>query len=131
MPAHAVPRPKFSDKKSNDLQKAIVAYLKDYLGYFAHRQSTEGRYRPGQTIVDAGGFCRHLPGQYIPAHKKGLADVVAALKGGKYVGIEVKIGKDRQREDQKVVEKELKQADAGYILVKTWDDFISKIVPYI
>jgi hypothetical protein len=131
MPAYAVPRKTFSDRSANKLTTAIVAYLQDYLGYLAYRQSTEGRYRAGDVVTDVIGRVRHMKGRYIPASKKGLGDVTAVLRGGKYVSIEVKIGADRQREDQKRFESQVTRAGGVYLLVKNWQEFISKIKPLV
>lgn len=131
MPAHAVPRKTFSDRSANKFTAAIVTYLQDYLGYMAYRQSTEGRYRPGKTVIDVIGRARVMKGTYIPAAKKGLGDITAVLKGGKYVSIEVKIGRDKQRPDQKTFETQLKRSGGGYILVHDWPEFLQKIKPFI
>lgn len=131
MPAYAVPRKVLSDKTANKFTTAIVTYLQDYLGYMAYRQSTEGRYRPGQNFVDVVGRTRVMKGTYIPAAKKGLGDVTAVLKGGKYVSIEVKIGRDKQREDQAKFEQQLTKSGGGYIIVRDWPDFIQKIKKFI
>ena len=131
IPAHAVPRNTFSDKTANKFTTAIVAYLQDYLGYMAYRQSTEGRYRAGETVVDVVGRTRVMKGRYIPAAKKGLGDATAVLKGGRYVSIEVKIGRDTQRDDQSKVERQITRAGGGYILVHNWPEFLVKIKPFL
>lgn len=125
MPAYAVPRKTFSDKKANKFAAAIIAHL-SYLSYMAYRQSTEGRYRPGQTVIDVVGRTRQMKGRFIPAAKVGLGDVTAIIKG-KYVSIEIKVGSDRQRPDQKKFEAELKRAGGGYILVHDWAEYLKKI----
>lgn len=131
MPAHAVPKTTFSDRTANGFAKAIIAYLQDYCGYMAYRQSTEGRYRPGKVVVDVVGRQRTLKGRYIPAAKKGLGDVTAVLKGGKFVSIEIKIGRDRQREDQKTFEKQVTKVGGVYLLVRNWNEFLQGVKPYI
>jgi VRR-NUC domain. len=131
MPVHAVPRKTFSDRSANKFTTAIVTYLQEYLGYLAYRQSTEGRYRPGNVVIDVIGRARVMKGTFIPAAKKGLGDVTAVLKGGKYVSIEVKIGRDRQRDDQKKFETQLNRAGGAYILVHDWPEFLAKIKAFI
>lgn len=131
MPPHAVPRKTFSDRTANNLNTAIVAYLQDYLGYLAYRQSTEGRYRPGEVITDVIGRVRQMKGKFIPAAKTGLGDVTAVLKGGRYVAIEIKVGSDRQRDDQKKFETQLKRSKGVYIIVGDWPEFIAKIKPFV
>jgi hypothetical protein len=130
IPAHAVPRKTFSDSTANKFTTAIITYLQDYLGFMAYRQSTEGRYRPGMSVVDVVGRTRLMKGQYIPAAKKGLGDITAVING-RYVSIEVKIGKDAQRSDQKNFESQLTKAGGGYILVHDWTEFLAKIQPFL
>jgi hypothetical protein len=120
---------KYSAAKSNPFAQAIIEYL-EHFGHMAWRQSTEGRYRPGKTFRDTVGFLRQTKGTFIPAMKTGLGDVTAVI-GGKYVSIEIKIGSDRQRPNQKQFEADLKKAGGGYILVKTWEEFILKIRQFL
>lgn len=130
MPVHAVPKKKFSDATANKFTTAILAYLKFKGVKLAYRQSTEGRYRQGEQWVDAIGRMRVMKGRFIPAAKKGLGDVTAVIKG-KYVSIEVKIGKDIQRDDQKKFEADLTDAGGAYMIVRDWSDFITKIKKYL
>jgi hypothetical protein len=51
VPAHCRPMKTFSDKSANDLTKAIIAYAK-IKDFFAERQSSEGRYRPGKEVYE-------------------------------------------------------------------------------
>jgi hypothetical protein len=54
---------------------------------------------------------------------KGVADILACWQG-MYIAIEIKIGKDKQNEDQKTYEERVLHAGGLYILIKTWEDFL-------
>jgi hypothetical protein len=129
VPEHCRPVKKYSDSSANDLTKAIVAYLKVYKGYFAERQSSEGRYRPGDEYQDVLGHRKQMKGRFIPATNKGAADIKAVIKG-RAIEIEVKHGKDRLRPDQIKYKERIETAGGVYLVVKTWDDFIFQILKY-
>ena len=58
--------------------------------------------------------------------KKGVPDIIGIING-RFIGIEVKIGKDRQSADQKLIEKEINAAGGVYFIAKSYDDYLSKI----
>jgi len=70
---------------------------------------------------------------FIPsANFKGTADIHACkLRGdsddwakiGQFVAIEVKIGRDKQSEDQKLYQGSVERAGGVYLIVKNFDDF--------
>ena len=79
-----------------------------------------------EKIIDKGHERIVVPGRYIkPGTRKGIADIMA-IKNGKMVGIEVKIGKDKQSESQKQVENEMTQAGGHYIIAKSFENFIKQ-----
>ena len=56
---------------------------------------------------------------------KGVEDIICIVMG-RYVGIEVKAGKDRHSEDQKKRQFEVERAGGTYLLVRSTDDFIEQ-----
>jgi len=128
VPVHCRPIKKFSDASANELTKAIVAYSK-VKGFFAERQSSEGRYRPGKEVTNVMGQKRTLGGMFIPGQGKGKADIKAVIKG-RAIEIEVKHGRDRLREDQIKYKQQIEASGGVYLVVKTWDDFIFQIKNY-
>lgn len=128
VPPHCRPIKKFSDSSANELTKAILAYakLKDF---FAERQSSEGRYRPGKEVVNVIGQKRQMPGQWLPGQGKGKADIKALIKG-RLIEIEVKHGKDRLRPDQIKYKEQIERSGGVYLVVKTWEDFYQQIKQY-
>jgi len=125
LPSYSHTRKTYSDKTSQGLTKAIVTYF-DVCGVKAWRQSSEGRYREGETVIDVVGRTRIMKGTWLPGQNVGHADVSAIIQG-RFVAVEVKIGKDRQSDKQKEFERELVKSGGVYIIVKTWEDFINQI----
>lgn len=54
--------------------------------------------------------------------QKGLPDIFACIRG-RFVGIEVKAKGDRQSNDQKIIEQEIKAAKGVYLLTHSTDEF--------
>jgi len=129
VPEHCRPVKKFSDKSANDLTKAIIAYLRDWKDWFAERQSSEGRYRPGKEFTDVIGQKRQLSGQWLPGQGKGKADIKAVIRG-RSIEIEVKHGADKLRPEQIEYKQRIEKAGGVYIVVKTFEDFIFQIQKY-
>lgn len=90
-------------KEADELTRHTVTYL-NLLGHFAWRQNNgmlKGKYRIGI---------------------KGLPDIFCLTKTGKLVAIEVKIGKDKQSEDQKIFQDQIERHDGHYIIIKKFED---------
>ena len=109
VPSYARPKPSIKTTDANSLTKAIIDYI-DLSGGWATRISVEGRY------IESLG--RRIPSSV----KKGTADIHAVYKG-KHLSIEVKIGADRQSDEQKEVEKSIIKAGGFYFIAKTFEDF--------
>ena len=124
VPKFAIPKTKFTDKNSGGLTKCITTYIR-LLGGYAERINNMGVWKK-EKIIDKGYERIVVPGRYIkPGTRKGIADIMA-IKNGKMVGIEVKIGKDKQSESQKQVENEMTQAGGHYIIAKSFENFIKQ-----
>ena len=124
VPEYALGTPKYSDKTANGLTKCIVEFL-ILSGWQAERINTMGRMIDNrQQVTDVLGRTKTIGStKYIPTTgTKGSADISATIKG-KSVKIEVKIGKDRQSEDQKRYQEMIERAGGIYWIAKTFDDF--------
>lgn len=121
VPLYAVPRKTFTDKTANGLQTAIKTFC-DIKGVLCDRRGNEGRYRPGQTVVDVIGRTRIMRGTWLPGQNNGQGDLSITMKG-RIHWVEVKIGKDRQSDAQKTFESKVKKAGASYDIVKDWEQF--------
>jgi len=58
--------------------------------------------------------------------RKGVPDIIGIIDG-RFIGIEVKIGADRQSADQKEIEKEINAVGGVYFIAKSYDDYLEKI----
>lgn len=132
VPVHAQPKKKFSDKKANDLTKLILAYF-EMKGVKAWRQASEGRFIKGREYKDWMGRPREEKGFFIPRSKAavGIGDVAFILSKGRFGSCEIKIGKDRQRPEQKQFQAEIEASGAIYFIAKDWESFYTNIVKYV
>lgn len=93
---------------TNGITKLILDYLRYVYGSTSVRRiSSEGKYRPGV------GF--------IPSSNKGMSDIEGIIYG-KFLSLEVKVGKDTIRQSQKKRKAEIEKDGGIYYLCK-WQDF--------
>ena len=103
----------FRDDTANGLAGCIEAWCKVY-GAFYQRQNSQGQYDSRLKIWRKSGTT------------KGIADVQVTYKG-KTFNLEIKVGKDRQSEVQKEVERKIKAAGGHYAIIRCFDDFLLEI----
>lgn len=111
---------------ANELTTAIIKYVFS-IGGAARRINNGAVYDPGKEIFRQGT-------------KRGTEDIICTIpivvsgkKIGLHVGVEVKIGKDRQSDYQKEREQEIRKAGGVYLIAKTFDQIrveIDKIRSY-
>jgi hypothetical protein len=106
---------KYSDKTANQLTTAIVDFIR-LTGGYADRINNTGIMRNGKWTRSGT--------------RKGIADIMAGkpIQVGDRtisatVAIEVKIGKDRQSEDQKKIQAEVEKSGGFYIIARNWYQF--------
>lgn len=61
--------------------------------------------------------------------RKGVPDIIGIIDG-RFFGIEVKIGADRQSADQKEIEREINDAGGVYFVAKSYEDYLNKIAEH-
>jgi hypothetical protein len=123
---------KWSDRKANDLTKAIIKFLR-IIGYQAERISSSGRVINNQkTVTNVVGQMRIVGSvQYIPpTSTNGTSDVSATIEGMS-IKIEVKIGRDKQSEDQKLYQKAVEDAGGIYWIAKDFQSFYDWVIKLI
>lgn len=128
LPEAALTWTKYSDKTANGLTKAIIKYF-EIEGGQAERISVTGRVIDKRKVVsDVLGHKRVIGStQYIPSSmRKGSADISCIFKG-KALKLEVKIGRDRQSDNQKKYQADIEKSGGIYWIVTSWEDFINKI----
>ena len=107
---------KRKQSKTNELTIRIIEHLYT-LGIFAWRQNTLP-----VPMVREGVFSG-----FRPASKSGVPDICAILPPrGRYVGIEIKTGKDRLRPEQIGFHESVGKVGARVLVVKDWEDFLEK-----
>lgn len=104
---------KWTDTDANGLTRCIIDYL-TYLGGNFTRVNVMGTPRRG-----ADGSLKFTPS----TTKKGTADILGCFRG-RYIAIEVKIGADRQSDDQKREQADVERAGGVYIVAKTFTGFL-------
>ena len=124
IPPHARPKPKkYNTGTSNGLTNAIIDWCTLH-GHHAERTGNEGRYIEGKTVTNVMGQTVHMKGKRIPSSgTKGTSDLKLCV-WGRFIAIEVKVGKDRQSQDQLWYQQKVERAGGWYYIVKTFDEFL-------
>jgi hypothetical protein len=119
LPETAITPGKFSDKTANGLTKCIVAYCNMTGGKSVTRISTTGRQiTKCRTEVKGSGKLVWIPG----TTKKGTADISGSWNG-KSLHIEVKIGRDKQSDAQKQMQRWVEEDGGYYFCAKDFESF--------
>jgi hypothetical protein len=127
VPKYALSAPKYEDKTANGLTKCIIEFLQ-LSNHQAERINTMGRPIDNRKqVTDVIGRTKTIGSMTWgkSTATKGSADISATIQG-RSVKIEVKIGKDRQSEDQKVYQANIEKSGGKYWIAKNFDDFIKK-----
>ena len=125
-------RKTYKSNDANALTKSIIAFF-ELLGYQAERISSMGRVIDNRkSVTDVLGRKQTIGStKYIPGtSKKGTADISVTIFGMS-IKVEVKFGKDRQSNDQKVYEMSIKDADGIYFIAKDFQQFYEWIYPLL
>lgn len=115
---YAIPRKRFKDTTANELESSIVAFI----------ELTGGAVFP----IDTMGVLRN--GRWTKSGmKKGTPDILSGkpkminnIGFCQLVGVEIKIGRDKQSEDQKKIESHIVRSRGIYIIAKDWNGFYTQ-----
>jgi len=134
MPPHTVPPCKYKESSTNELTKAVIAYLQHH-GAQAERVSVEGRVIDRRkTYTDVLGVTRTVGSvdRIKASGTKGSADISCTFPiiiAGKRVGlslkIEIKFRKDKQSTNQKEYQFTVTESGGRYYIVKCFDDIVN------
>lgn len=113
-PAHALVKKRFKDTTANDLTKTIIYDMYHIREGVAYRINNGAVYDVKRQTYRKG------------VQRKGVPDIIGIIDG-RFIGIEVKIGTDRQSADQKEIEQEIKHSGGVYFIAKSYDDYLEKI----
>jgi hypothetical protein len=119
--------PKYTDKTANGLTRCILDFL-ELCDYQVERINTMGRPIDNRKqVTDVLGRTKTIGSMTWgkSTATKGSADISATIEGLS-VKIEVKIGKDRQSEYQKIYQANIEKAKGKYWIVKNFADFYEK-----
>ena len=119
--------PKYTDKTANGLTRCILDFL-ELCDYQVERINTMGRPIDNRKqVTDVIGRTKTIGTMTWgkSTATKGSSDISATIEGLS-VKIEVKIGKDRQSEYQKIYQANIEKAKGQYWIVKNFADFYEK-----
>ena len=124
VPEHCLAKSAWSEKTANGLTRMVTSFL-TFTGHQAERINTMGTFRGPKKYTNLDGVTRSVgKGTYTKTTgTKGSADISATVNG-RSVKIEIKIGADRQSEDQKRYQESIERAGGVYKIVKNFDEFI-------
>ena len=118
---------KFDVKTANGLTGAVIKFL-TLKGHQAERISVTGRMiDQRKTYVDVLGHTRQIGSvKWIKSSMvRGSADISAVLApSGRSLKIEIKVGRDTQRDEQKDYQAEIERTGGIYLIVRTFDGFV-------
>ena len=132
VPRYAIALPKYTDATANGLTRCITDFLQ-LSGHQAERINTMGRPIDNRKqVTDVIGRTKTIGSLTWgkSTATKGSADISATIQG-RSVKIEVKIGKDRQSEDQKIYQSNIESSGGQYWIVKNFDDFMKKYEEFV
>lgn len=128
LPEHARYVPPYTEKTANGLTKMIVAFMRALGSSTFTRTNTTGIYRAGATYQDQNGRTIREKGMYVPnTGVKGRGDCEGMYKG-KFISVEVKIGKDRLSPQQINYGMSVEKDGGVYIVAKNFDMFVEQLV---
>ena len=58
--------------------------------------------------------------------RKGIPDIIGIIKG-RFYGIEIKFGADRQSAEQRIIELEIKAVGGVYLIVRTYRQYVESM----
>lgn len=117
LPPHALVKKRFKDTTANELTKTIIWDMYHVRQGVAYRINNGAVYDVKKKVYRKG------------VQRKGVPDIIGIIDG-RFFGIEVKIGADRQSADQKEIEREINDAGGVYFVAKSYDDYLAKIAEY-
>jgi len=117
LPPHALVKKRFKDTTANELTKTIIWDMYHVRGGVAYRINNGAVYDVKKKVYRKG------------VQRKGVPDIIGIIDG-RFFGVEVKIGADRQSADQKEIEREINDAGGVYFVAKSYDDYLNKIAEY-
>jgi hypothetical protein len=126
LPLSALSTRPYNDRTANALTCCVIDFLR-FSGFQAERINCTGKMIDNtQIMTDVLGDRRSIGSvKWLPSSgQKGTADISATING-RAVKIEVKIGKDRQSENQKKYQTDVEKAGGLYWIVRSFEEFLN------
>ena len=114
VPEYAITIPKYESRTANGLTRCIIDYLNNQDGCHAERISNEGIFRKDK---NGAAFLA------TSSMQNGTADISATIHG-RSVKIEVKIGNDKQSQNQIEYQNQIENAKGYYVIAKDFKGFL-------
>jgi len=93
----------------------LVKGVLDYLDLMGKRY-------PLYAFKSSSGTVKTEDGRFFSSGKSGCPDITCCFNTGIYIGMECKVGKDKQSELQKIAQKEIEVAGGYYFIIRSMDD---------
>lgn len=123
MPPDYIVGTKFPDKNANNVENAIERFA-GIVGFMAERTKTQGRKMAAVYKETAMGRLQISKEKFVTSTgRKGSSDLKVVLDG-KFIAVEVKFGKDTQKDDQKKYQAAVEKSGGTYIIVRSFHDFL-------
>lgn len=100
--------------KANDVTGEIIKFL-TYHHYTVWRQNTTGIFDKERGVWRKN-----------PTTKKGVSDIIGFDPSGRFVAIEIKVGRDRISDDQAKFLAQVHEAGGLAMIARSLDDFFTK-----
>ena len=110
VPDYALPKMKVATSTANGLTQSIIKWL-ELNGHYCSRIQSQGQYNP-----TLGKWTKSTT-------RRGIGDLIAIING-QTVMIEIKIGRDRQSQWQKLTQKQVEESGGVYIIARSFDGFL-------
>lgn len=128
VPAHGVNPKRFKDKTANELTKAIKAAI-ELTGGQCERIANMGRTIDSRySYKDVLGHSKTIGSvKYIPGTgTNGTADLSATIQG-RSIKVEIKIGKDKMSQAQKIYRDKVEAAAGIHIIARSYSQFVTEL----
>lgn len=124
VPGFALPKIKYSDKTANGLTKCIIDFINLNNGQAERINNTGRQIDNRKTFSDVLGNTRTVGSvRWIKGTgTNGTSDISATIQG-KSVKVEVKIGRDKQSDQQREYQKSVESAGGVYFVAKDFTSF--------
>lgn len=119
--------PKYSDKTEKGLKQCIKDFV-EMQGGVCNNIVTTGRKKDDRRLVrDVLGHYKIIGSvKWLHTSSKLGASDLSLIVAGRPIEVEIKIGKDRQREAQIIYERAVVNAQGLYWIVRSFDEFYNK-----